>query len=126
MSGIPSKTIGKNHKVFIRKPKQVRVKSHGNRWKTFLARRKRRELEEKIRWAEIYIKSLLIGLKFRVVETPIYRRSSFRWTRTLKYCRISLFCRWWRSFTTTPVNAHAAFFARAFPFPQLFKQWGKH
>ena len=41
--------MGKNHKIFLRKSKQIRVKLHGNKWKTFLARRKRRELDRKMK-----------------------------------------------------------------------------
>ena len=41
--------MGRNHKVFLRQPKQIGVKLHRNEWKTFLARRKQSELDEKIK-----------------------------------------------------------------------------
>ena len=45
----PPKTMGKNHRVFLRKPKQTRVQLQGDKWKTFLAKRKRSELGEKMK-----------------------------------------------------------------------------
>ena len=45
--GFPSKKHGKNHKVLLRKPKQIRVKLHGNKWKPLLASWKRSELDVK-------------------------------------------------------------------------------
>ena len=39
--GFPSKTIGKNHKVFLRKPKQICVKLHSYRWKSKLVDKKK-------------------------------------------------------------------------------------
>ena len=35
--GFLSKTMGKNHKVFLKKPEKIRVTVHGNKWKTFFA-----------------------------------------------------------------------------------------
>ena len=37
MGGIPVKNHGKKYKVFLKKPKWIRVKLRGSRWKTFLA-----------------------------------------------------------------------------------------
>ena len=43
--GFPSKTIGKNYKVFLRKPKQISVKLHMYKWKSKM-------VDEKKNWKQ--------------------------------------------------------------------------
>ena len=48
--GFPSKTMGKNHKDFLRNLKQIRMKLPGINWKTFgLANWKQSELDVKMK-----------------------------------------------------------------------------
>ena len=62
-----------------------------------------------LRLAEVYIRLILIGSKFRLVE--FYLPALFLFCEhTLKYFRISLFWWWWSSLSTTFVNAHASSF----------------
>ena len=54
--GFPPKSMGKNHKDFLRNPKQVCMKLHRIKWKTFgLANWKQSELDVKMKkkWQEL-------------------------------------------------------------------------
>ena len=50
--GFPSKTIGKNHKVFLRKPEQICVKLHMYKWKSKM-------VDEKKNWKQFAVLRIL-------------------------------------------------------------------
>ena len=91
-----SKTTGKNHKVFLRKPKQIHVKLHptlihGNKWKRFLASWSTRILEYASRassWMLRWKENLGAASKYCIILVYIYMMGGGYIESIISYCAI--------------------------------------
>ena len=80
--GFPSKTIGKNYKVFLRKPKQISVKLHMYKWKSKM-------VDEKKNWKQFAGLWILhnTGYDGRCIEsTPLWvvpNAQVYKWLKNI-------------------------------------------